>query len=198
MGSVYTIYCYFNSEQIQGILNAVVMLVGSGGVDGDYLSLVRVAAIMGMFMAMCYGFLRARGEDAAHYLVMVAIFYSTLFVPRVTVQIEDHGGAGTGDKQPKIDRIHPFLEGTPIDAAPVCSYWRAGPSEKSGRLASAPHGIGAPAPVPASALAHSAAFNSASKPLDNPLVVDYCAHQHALYVRGSACSDRRSHSNKLQ
>jgi len=96
MGSVYTIYCYFNSEQIQGILNAVVMLVGSGGVDGDYLSLVRVAAIMGMFMAMCYGFLRARGEDAAHYLVMVAIFYSTLFVPRVTVQIEDHGGAGTG------------------------------------------------------------------------------------------------------
>lgn len=96
MGSVYTIYCYFNSEQIQGILNAVVMLVGSGGVDGDYLSLVRVAAIMGMFMAMCYGFLRARGEDAAHYLVMVAIFYSTLFVPRVTVQIEDHGGVGTG------------------------------------------------------------------------------------------------------
>lgn len=96
MGSVYTIYCYFNSEQIQGILNAVVMLVGSGGVDGDYLSLVRVAAIMGMFIAMCYGFLRARGEDAAHYLVMVAIFYSTLFVPRVTVQIEDHGGAGTG------------------------------------------------------------------------------------------------------
>lgn len=96
MGHVYTIYCYFNSEQIQGILNAVVMLVGSGGVDGDYLSLVRVAAIMGMFMAMCYGFLRARGEDAAHYLVMVAIFYSTLFVPRVTVQIEDHGGAGTG------------------------------------------------------------------------------------------------------
>lgn len=96
MGNVYTIYCYFNSDQIQGILNAVVMLVGSGGVDGDYLSIVRVAAILGMFMAVCYGFLRARGEDAAHYLVMVAIFYSTLFVPRVTVQIEDHGGVGSG------------------------------------------------------------------------------------------------------
>ena len=93
MGSVYTIYCYFNSDQIQGILNAVVMLVGSGGVDGDYLSIVRVAALLGMFMSVCYGFLRARGEDAAHYLLMVAIFYSTLFIPRVTVVIEDHGGA---------------------------------------------------------------------------------------------------------
>lgn len=96
MGNVYTIYCYFNSDQIQGILNAVVMLMGSGGVDGDYLSLVRVAALLGSFMAVCYGFLRARGEDAAHYMLMVAIFYTTLFIPRVTVTIEDHGGAGVG------------------------------------------------------------------------------------------------------
>lgn len=96
MGSVYTIYAYFNSEQIQGILNAVVMLVGSGGVDGDFLSIIRVAALLGMFMSVCYGFLRARGEDAAHYLLMVAIFYSTLFIPRVSVTIEEHGGAGAG------------------------------------------------------------------------------------------------------
>lgn len=55
----------------------------------------RVAAMLGIFLSVCYGFLRARGEDAAHYLVMVAIFYTTLFVPRVTVTIEDHGsGAG--------------------------------------------------------------------------------------------------------
>lgn len=96
MGNVYTIYCYFNADQIQGILNAVVMLMGSGGVDGDYLSLVRVAALLGTFMAVCYGFLRARGEDAAHYMLMVAIFYTTLFVPRVSVTIEDHGGVGVG------------------------------------------------------------------------------------------------------
>lgn len=93
MGGVYTVYAYFNGEQIQGILNAVVMLVGSGGVDGDYLSIVRVAAMLGMFMAITYGFVKARGEDSAHYMIMVAIFYSTLFVPRVTVTIEEHGGA---------------------------------------------------------------------------------------------------------
>lgn len=96
MGGVYTIYAYFNSEQIQAILNSVVMLVGSSGVNGDYLSIIRVAAMMGLLMAVCYGFVRARGEDAAQYLLMVALFYSTLFVPRVTVSIEEHGGAGAG------------------------------------------------------------------------------------------------------
>ena len=51
MGGVYTIYAYFNSEQIQAILNSVVMLVGSSGVNGDYLSIIRVAAMMGLLMA---------------------------------------------------------------------------------------------------------------------------------------------------
>jgi conjugal transfer mating pair stabilization protein TraG len=96
MGGVYTIYAYFNSEQIQAILTSVVMLVGSSGVNGDYLSIIRVAAMMGLLMAVCYGFVRARGEDAGQYLLMVALFYSTLFVPRVTVSIEEHGGAGGG------------------------------------------------------------------------------------------------------
>lgn len=94
MGGVYTIYSYFNSEQIQGVLNAIVMLVGSGGTDGDYLSIVRVAAMLGLFLAVTYGFVKARGEDAGYYLLMVAIFYSTLFVPRVTVTIEERGGTG--------------------------------------------------------------------------------------------------------
>ena len=104
MGNVYTIYCYFNADQIQGILNAVVMLMGSGGVDGDYLSLVRVAALLGTFMSVCYGFLRARGEEAGHYLLMVAIFYTTLFIPRVTVTIEDHGSGGGGAPIP-VDHV---------------------------------------------------------------------------------------------
>ena len=96
MGGVYTIYAYFNSEQIQAILNSVVMLVGSSGVNGDYLSIIRVAAMIGLLMAVCYGFARARGEDAGQYLLMVALFYSTLFVPRVSVSIEEHGGSGAG------------------------------------------------------------------------------------------------------
>lgn len=92
MGGTYTIHCYFNAEEVRAVLNAIVMLMGSGGgVDGDYLSLLRICAVLGLFIATAYGFLRARGEEAAHYLVMMAIFYATLFTPRVSVTVEDHG-----------------------------------------------------------------------------------------------------------
>lgn len=96
MGGVYTIYAYFNAQQIQGVLNAIVMLVGSGGVDGDYLSIVRVASMLGLFVAVTLGFVKARGEDAGQYLVLMAIFYSVLFVPRVSVTIEEKGGSSAG------------------------------------------------------------------------------------------------------
>ena len=94
MGGTYTIYAYFNSLQIQGVLNAVVMLVGSSTVDGDYLTLIRVASMIGIFLAVTLGFVKARGEESAQYLIMVAIFYTTLFVPRVNVTIEEKSGTG--------------------------------------------------------------------------------------------------------
>lgn len=92
MGGTYTIYAFFNAQQIQGVLNAVVMLVGSSGVDGDYLSMIRVAGMLGLFLAVTAAFVKARGEEAAQYLIMMAIFYSTLFVPRVSVTIQEMSG----------------------------------------------------------------------------------------------------------
>ncbi len=89
----YVIYAFYNSDQVRGVLNAIVMLMGAGGVDGDFLSLIRITAMLGLFVAVAVGFLRARGEDAGMYLVMMAIFYSVLFIPRVTVTIQDVGYA---------------------------------------------------------------------------------------------------------
>lgn len=89
----YVIYAFYNAEQVQGVLNAIVMLMGSGGVDGDFLALVRVAGMLGLFIAVAIGFVRARGEDAGAYLIMMAFFYSALFLPRVTVTIQDVGYA---------------------------------------------------------------------------------------------------------
>lgn len=92
---MYTIYTYFNSEQVVGVINAIVMLVGGASPDAEYVTLLRIAAMIGLFMAVTYGFCKARGEEAGMYLIMVAIFYATLFTPRVTVTVEDHGpGAG--------------------------------------------------------------------------------------------------------
>lgn len=89
----YTIYGFFNAQEIAGILNAVVMLMGSTGVGGDYLTLIRVAAMLGVFVAVSAAMLRHRGEDAVKYLVFLALFYSTMFVPRVNVIIEDRAAA---------------------------------------------------------------------------------------------------------
>lgn len=91
--SEYTIYGFFNAQEIAGVLNAVVMLMGSSGVGGDYLSLIRVAAMLGLFVAISAAFLRHRGEDAVKYLIFMALFYSTMFVPRVNVVIEDRAAA---------------------------------------------------------------------------------------------------------
>lgn len=90
----YIIYSYFNSAEIQALLNAVVMLVGSTGPDGDFLSLIRIAGMIGLMIAIVAGIARARGEDAGMYVVMMALFYSILFTPRVTVTIEDATGSG--------------------------------------------------------------------------------------------------------
>lgn len=91
--SEYTIYGFFNAQEIAGVINAVVMLMGSSGVGGDYLSLIRVAAMLGLFVAISAAFLRHRGEDAVKYLIFMALFYSTMFVPRVDVVIEDRAAA---------------------------------------------------------------------------------------------------------
>ena len=47
-------------------------------------------------LAVTMGLIRARGEDAGMYLIMMALFYSILFVPRVTVTIEEKGGYAAG------------------------------------------------------------------------------------------------------
>jgi conjugal transfer mating pair stabilization protein TraG len=91
MASPYTIYAYFNSQEIAGVLNAVVNLLGAGN---DYLTLVKIFAIIGVFMACCIGFVRARGEDAGVYVVALALFYGGLFIPRASVMIEEVSGGG--------------------------------------------------------------------------------------------------------
>lgn len=86
---MYTIYSYWDMAELQAVLNAVAMV--SGG--NDFASLLRIFALIGLFVAVTYGFVRARGEDAAAYLVVIAIWYVGLFVPKVTVTIEDRAPA---------------------------------------------------------------------------------------------------------
>jgi conjugal transfer mating pair stabilization protein TraG len=86
---MYTIYSYWDMAEIAGRPQR--------RCDGirrrRLLSLLRVFGLIGLFVAVTYGFVRARGEDAAAYLVVIAIWYVGLFVPKVTVTIEDQGSS---------------------------------------------------------------------------------------------------------
>lgn len=86
---MYTIYSYWDMAEIQSVLNAVAMVSNSA----DFGSLLRVFALIGLLVAVTYGFVRARGEDAAAYLIIIAIWYVGLFLPKVTVTIEDRAPA---------------------------------------------------------------------------------------------------------
>jgi len=87
----FDIYCFFNAAEMEAIFHAVVLVFGAGD---DFETLLKLVALMGLFIAVCYGFLRARAEEAGVYLLAIALFYGGLFLPRVTVNIQDMSGMG--------------------------------------------------------------------------------------------------------
>lgn len=86
-----TIYAYWDAEQIRLVLNGVAILMGMD----DYMGLIKVFAILGLFVAVGSTFAKARGEEAGMYFLMLAIWYGALFLPKKDVVIEDTA-AGTG------------------------------------------------------------------------------------------------------
>jgi len=92
MAAPYVVHTYFNQQEMVSLLNAVAMFVGGAG-DGNFTLLVRTLGIIGLFCACCYGVWKARGEEAGYYVVALALVYGTLFLPRVTVIVEDNSGS---------------------------------------------------------------------------------------------------------
>ena len=87
-----TIYAYWDAQQIKYVLDAVAMLTSMS----DYTGLMKVFAIFGLFVAVATTFVKARGEDAAIYMLMLAIWYVGLFLPKKDVVVVDvAGGSGT-------------------------------------------------------------------------------------------------------
>ncbi len=78
------IYTYGNGEFLSLIFNAVVALMG----DGNFVTLMRLAGIFGLFWVMTKAALY-RGPVEWSYLIWFVLIYGVLFVPKVNVAIVD-------------------------------------------------------------------------------------------------------------
>jgi conjugal transfer mating pair stabilization protein TraG len=82
---VYTVYAYWNADQVTAVLNAIALTMNGS----DYLGLVKALAIAGILVAAGSAIVRMRGEEPLGYFIMFALFYGTLFVPKTTVTVQD-------------------------------------------------------------------------------------------------------------
>jgi conjugal transfer mating pair stabilization protein TraG len=82
---MHTVYAYWNADQIASVLNAVAMIMGGG----DYLTLMKALAVAGLLIAVTMGVVALRGETVWANLLMVAVFYGCVFVPKTTVNVQD-------------------------------------------------------------------------------------------------------------
>lgn len=85
-----TIYAYWDAEQIKYVLDAVAMLTSMQ----DYSDLLTIFGIVGLFAVVIMGMAKARGEQAAQYLIFAGLWTGVLFVPKQDVQIIDIAGGG--------------------------------------------------------------------------------------------------------
>lgn len=84
------------------MLNAIAIICGGGNAGADFSTLIKTIAIIGLMCVMLFAIWRARGEDAVSYVIAFAIIYSCLFVPRVTVTVQDHMYADVAPRAPTV------------------------------------------------------------------------------------------------
>lgn len=82
---MYEIYAYWNAENLRAVYNAVAMIMNGG----DFLGLMKALAIGALLVSVGTAMVRMKGEEPIAYLVVFALFYGTLFVPRSNVSIVD-------------------------------------------------------------------------------------------------------------
>lgn len=89
---MYTIYSYWNFQSVIDVLNMIVLIMGGG----DYLGLVKSIAIAGLLIAVGTGLAKISAKEPLTYFIFLMLFYSMLFVPKVTVTVQDLRSGNTG------------------------------------------------------------------------------------------------------
>lgn len=83
--NAYEVFAYWNGLEIFNALNSVAAIMGGG----DYLGLMKAVGIVGLLAAISFALLSQRGSAAGSYFMGFVFIYSVMFVPKVTVIVND-------------------------------------------------------------------------------------------------------------
>ena len=89
---MYTVYSYWNFQAVIDVLNMIVLIMGGA----DYSGLVKSIAIAGLLIAVGTGLAKISAKEPLTYFIFLGIFYSMLFVPKVTVTVQDLRSGNVG------------------------------------------------------------------------------------------------------
>lgn len=112
----YTVYAYWNQDQLYNLFNSIVIIMGGGG---DFLLLLKSVAIVGLIAAAAAALAKARAENFAVYFIFTAILYGVMIVPKTTVVIEDV----TGHNAPMVVNNVPWGLGAMASITSHVGYW---------------------------------------------------------------------------
>lgn len=82
-------YAYWNGAQIRDLLEAMIMIVGTG----DFFGLLKSVALAGFLSVITVAALRYKGLEVMSFFVAVLLFYTVTIVPKTTVIVRDDRAA---------------------------------------------------------------------------------------------------------
>ncbi len=80
-----TFYAFWNGAEVADLFHAVVGITGSG----DYVMLLKCAALLGFLMAVAFCAVRYRGQDIIVWCAGFVLLTFTLYIPTTTVVVHD-------------------------------------------------------------------------------------------------------------
>lgn len=82
---VYTVFAFWGADSYAAVFNAVAAIMGGN----DFAGLLRSVAIVGFVMAAVAALMKIRFNEVGIWFAMLVIFYGALFIPKVTVAVQD-------------------------------------------------------------------------------------------------------------
>jgi len=79
------IVAYWNGAQLRDLFESIVFIVGGS----DFLGLLRTVAVFGLLIMTTMAVLRSRAIEPMAYIAALALFYSLMLVPKMSLTIKD-------------------------------------------------------------------------------------------------------------